>query len=535
MKARSLIYCIILSIVVILSLSTAVQATEYREVKAEDILKQIENGEGVNYTGYRIIGELNTSKVKLEPVPNSYYYKLLNEGYDKEYLIYSGFSENLHVIKSNITFKNSIFENDFNFSNMLFNSGADFSGANFNSDADFSGANFNSGADFDKVNFNNTADFENVNFNNTADFENVNFNNTADFENVNFNGDALFIHSTWSAISGDVIGPVAGFSGTKFNGNANFYWATFNGFADFWGADFSSDVYFSSAKFKSIARFSKANFNSNADFSSSTWSEIRSDIASAEADFSGANFNSGADFCVANFSSGADFTGASFSSGADFLDASFNRIADFDKVNFNRTADFSGAKFNCNIYLSEADASKKILTDGKTYEILRKYYNDEARYTDADNIYFNFRKKAMEDKSFTSFSKWIDILSLVTCGYGTSLYPTTFCILFSMVFFAIVYKNPRVSVVKIKYDIMFPKFYFGKPGIYKSSEENNENKSNVSFLECLCFSINAFTRLGSENWRQRDKFWNVVTIEGLLGWVMLGIFTSTLMRLLIRS
>ena len=54
MKNRVLISCILLLILVILLLSTTVQATEYRqvntEVKAEEILKHIENGEDINLT-----------------------------------------------------------------------------------------------------------------------------------------------------------------------------------------------------------------------------------------------------------------------------------------------------------------------------------------------------------------------------------------------------------------------------------------------------------------------------------------------------
>lgn len=118
MRAKSLVSFILLSSLVILLLSTATQATEYKEVKADDILKQIENDEDINLTDCRIVGVLTVSKIKLETVSNPNFCKLLNEEFDKEELIELGCTENLHVIKSNITIKNCIFENNVDFSNI---------------------------------------------------------------------------------------------------------------------------------------------------------------------------------------------------------------------------------------------------------------------------------------------------------------------------------------------------------------------------------------------------------------------------------
>lgn len=70
MKVGALIYCVLMSIFVFVILSLTVQATEYREVRAEDILKQIENGEDVSLNNSRIVGELNLSEIKLVSVPN---------------------------------------------------------------------------------------------------------------------------------------------------------------------------------------------------------------------------------------------------------------------------------------------------------------------------------------------------------------------------------------------------------------------------------------------------------------------------------
>ncbi len=49
-KARVLVYWVSLLTLIVLFLSTTSLATEYKVVKAEDILKQMENGEDVNLT-----------------------------------------------------------------------------------------------------------------------------------------------------------------------------------------------------------------------------------------------------------------------------------------------------------------------------------------------------------------------------------------------------------------------------------------------------------------------------------------------------
>jgi hypothetical protein len=74
MKARALVSCILLSILILLFLSTATQASEYREVnttvKADDILQHIANGDDIYLTNCRIVGELDASNIKLETVPD---------------------------------------------------------------------------------------------------------------------------------------------------------------------------------------------------------------------------------------------------------------------------------------------------------------------------------------------------------------------------------------------------------------------------------------------------------------------------------
>lgn len=131
LKIRVSVSWILLLTLILLFLSTTSHATEYKAVKAEDILKLIENDEDVNLTNCRIVGELDVSKIKLKTITTPY-------DFYKSFLDPNGYSENLNVIESNITFKNSIFEDGFNFSYVLLNSSADFNGSNFTNSADFS-------------------------------------------------------------------------------------------------------------------------------------------------------------------------------------------------------------------------------------------------------------------------------------------------------------------------------------------------------------------------------------------------------------
>lgn len=460
MKARSLVSFFLLSTLVILLLSTAVQATEYREVKAEEISKQIQNGEDIDLTNCLIIGELNVSNINLETVPNPAFNKALKNTntvirynkavtiisstsnklrYNKEELISIGLNENSSVIESNITVKNSIFENGVNFSNVHFKNFISFKGTTF-SDVNFKGASFSNPADFDMANFGDRANFMFVNFIHSASFDETNFDGDADFYMANFGNYAnLSVSSTADLTSGDI-----------------------QRSADFRAANFDSFGFFSGANFGDYAKFYNANFHGHADFVS------------------------------ANFGDCVGFSGATFGDYAIFGDA-----------NFTDTVEFDGP-----------ETSENIFTDWKTYGIFREYYKSEARYEDADTIYYNYRLFSQEGKSLLSFSKWMDILSWITCGYG--LRPS---------------RTLLIGGIIVGF---FSTIYWKGSGIYRSSDAA-EKKSIVSGLDALLFSVREFTTLGSADWYPRDKFRILVTLEGLLGWIMLGIFMATLTNVMIRS
>lgn len=90
-----------------------------------------------------------------------------------------------------------------------------------------------------------------------------------------------------------------------------------------------------------------------------------------------------------------------------------------------------------------------------------------------------------------------------------------------------------MSVVKSKNKTTPVKVYWKESGIYRLSDAA-EKKSILSFWDALYFSANSFTRLGSADCYSRDNFGKWVTLEGLLGWIMLALFMSMLTVYIIK-
>ncbi len=261
-KLKNVIVWILLLGIVVLLMSTSVQAKELTEINATDILKQIENGEDVFLRDVRIIGELNLSKIELETVPNAEWDEdivfyvaesstetpnLYSETYDLE--------KKLKIVESNIVIRNSIFEEDVDFSNTKFRRNVVFTGTSFSSNAGFWYANFTDNAFFQDANFAGTANFNGANFVGTANFNDANFAGDAGFWRANFAGTANF-----------------GFA--NFAGDAFFQDANFAGDAFFQDANFAGDAFFQDANFAGTAFFQDANFAGTATFFSAEFDKV---------------------------------------------------------------------------------------------------------------------------------------------------------------------------------------------------------------------------------------------------------------------
>jgi len=402
MKSRILVFYSLSLILLIFVFSITAQAIQYKEVKAEEILKQIEDGKEVNYTDCRIVGELNISKIKLKTNIHPYYYELLNKKYSKRELITYGLNEKSNFIDSNITIKNSVFENNVNFSNTYFNKYVCFEDTTFEN-ANFACASFNNSVSFYKANFTNYTNFMNVDFNSSADFGEATFVNFANFRRAKFGNYVSSASST----------TVYHYSLFDFHFGEIKRSATFN------NANFGRYTVFSEVDFGDYANFYRTDFGKSCNFDTAVFGDI-------------------AKFWNAKFAN-VYFWGVVFGKYVSFSDAKVENIAFFHYANFTNTVGFDAPENSENIY-----------TDGKTCEIFREYYRSEARYVDADNIYYNYREYSQEEKSLLSFSKWIDIFSWVTCGYGLRPSYSLYFGIFVVLLFSVIYtKGPRISLTKI--------------------------------------------------------------------------------------
>lgn len=506
MKGRCLVSHILLSIVIFFLLSMATQATEYREanteVKAEEILKHIENGEDINLTSCHIVGELNVSNIILKTVPNPHFYELMDLGLDKGYIVEKGVSEEyLHVVESNIQIKNSIFEKHLDFSNVVFNAPINFSESTFNDTADFSESTFNGSVNFTDTTFDST------------DFSLLTFNAPTNFNRSKFHGNVYFNESV-------------------FHGNVYFNGAIFHDSADFSRSTFNDITTFSpyTEHLKNFVILIPTKFYSNADFSGST-------------------FNAPTNFDGLIFDDSADFSFATFNDTTDFVRSVFNAPIDFGYSTFNGDVNFSYTTFNFSGDLSGPEKFEKIITNTeKVCDFFRKFYKNEARYNDADTIYYEYRKAAMNSESLMSISKWIDVLSWITCGYGVRPFNAFLFGIIVVFLFYVIYINPiclkinrdkrmpirlfiNISLNKSSNKIMPFKLSLKSPGIVKESDPSYK----ASPLDLFYYSIGVFTFISQGSWYPRENFKKWVTLEGILGWATLGIFMATLTALIIRS
>lgn len=311
--------------------------------------------------------------------------------------------------------------------------------------------------------------------------QNSTFENDLNLSNVLFRKSVKFYRTSFK--------DSVHFDGTNFNNSANFSWTNFDNFANFGWANFNNPANFIGAKFD------------------------------RDANFVGVNFNDPVHFGWAIFKNSAHFDWVNFNDSASFDGTHFNNSVYFDGANFKGSTRFIWSDFNDTAYFGGPDTFKKIMTDGKSCEIFQKYYKKEARYTDADNIYYEYRKYSQERKSAMSLSKWIDYLSWATCGYGVRPLHTLYF----------------VGVLIISFSLV----YFKGQGIIKQ-EKNSENQppenqpQDLSFLDALYFSIATFTGRGNSNCHLKEDFRKWVMLEGLLGWIILAIFTATLLNVMIR-
>lgn len=242
-RSLKLIFCIFTLVLLICSFPIVSGAVEYKEVKAEDIIKQIENGEDVVYSNSLIKGSLDLSEANLKTVSSS--------------------KNDLKVIESRIKIENSIFEDDVDFSHVIFQKMVSFADSSFSKEANFEYTTYKEEAIFDNVDFENSPNFRSVNFYKNASFYDAQFVDVS-FFNTTFRS-FVSLHRAhfdkFAIFSNCYFGSDADFGFATFNCPSNFDFAFFNGSADFICVKFVDPVSFVSANFSGLANFNNADFD----------------------------------------------------------------------------------------------------------------------------------------------------------------------------------------------------------------------------------------------------------------------------------
>jgi len=308
--------------------------------------------------------------------------------------------------------------------------------------------------------FNKEVNFGNAQFNRASIFRDAKLKSSANFMETYFGGDVTFM--------GAEFGEDVNFGYIKFGGDVNFRNTKF-------GKDFhensyapsirfntnsnknksisgSSDIDFRYCKFDGKVYFEDSRFYLDANFYA-VW------FGKEFAKFQDVRFKGNASFKAATFPRFANFMSAWFRGNADFTEAKFTGDARFDDAHIDKNIILTGARIgtmalnNCQfkkeseILLKEAifnrlyikwDSLKMHLKykyedgyDWATYSALVKNFRDLVRFNDADDCYYDFRKRHQDTKNWSientsrisrfNWSKLYDWIGLRSCGYGTKL------------------------------------------------------------------------------------------------------------------
>ena len=204
------------------------------EVLARDILAKIERGEQVEYDRIIIKEDLDLSRLNLRI---EHIERTDNE---KDFL---GLSEEVKIVLSSISLKNSMVNGILICRNIYFKSNCNFLNTTFGSDAYFNGAFFNQVA------------FTGAKFKGGAQFNGALFKGPlTSFYGVQFYGNSSFYNAKFC-------GGIIEFSDSKFNCKAYFQMAQLDSYANFNGAEFKDEAYFDGIQFSYRTDFKNTRFD----------------------------------------------------------------------------------------------------------------------------------------------------------------------------------------------------------------------------------------------------------------------------------
>ena len=360
-----------------------------------------------------------------------------------------------------------------------------------------------------EVNVNNTIFKGRVDFSNTDFFAHVDFLGTQFIGHTNFNGAYFFGYN--------IVGISTDFTGAKFNGAADFNGAHFSGGTLFTDAQFNGkDVSGTSVSFMR-AKFIRRDVLGGM-FTQFTDPAL---FIGAPVQFLGAKFNGGAIFGAAHFNGDANFMDAQFSGGADFRGAQFVGRINLTISKFDR------------FYVRWHELKGSLFYDGPTYLLLVKNFKILELWDDSESCYYQYRRIAQTKKPWYDWSKLLDRIAWITCGYGVKVWPTVLWILGFIVIFASLYglfngitnvESSEISSISINIATI----------VIQNAPPTEVHAGRPSWAEYLYFSAAALTGSTPTDLRPLGAWKYAVVIERLIGYLFLALFVVVLTKKMIR-
>ncbi len=404
------------------------------------------------------------------------------------------------------------------------------------------GAIFDSTVSFEETAFENMVLFSEARFNDSADFSFAAFEDTVFFDSAVFEGEAEFC-------------------GTRFGRDAYFSNAVFFETCDFNFTRFAEEyVLFDGVRFLDDAHFEDAELGRWTNFYGSTFSGV--------ADFLLATFPGRSFIANVTFEGDANFAGVEFGSFAEFEDSRFD--GDFllygstiSYMKLNGTTFGEGSRVHLNnteiegFVIPWRTMEDHLVFRDEVYMGLVENYKRLGWFQDADDCYYHYRKLAQERKDL-GWSKAIDYLAWLSCGYGvrpdyTVAWSFSIIIIFGAVFYlgkGLLQSERRDAENGMvaepsgaggeDWSLEVEPGGIGEDPPPRAARHRHDlggassGPEHPSFGEAMYFSSLVFIAQAPAYYQALGRYKYLVIAEGILGWLMLALFLVGLGKVMIR-
>jgi uncharacterized protein YjbI with pentapeptide repeats len=219
------------------------------QVKAGQIIDQINAGKAVQYKDAEIVGDLDFTSIKNVTIDEkSQRNRDRNKGSTLTYWSH---------VKSPVSFVNCVFKGDV-LAYVHKDRENEIHNAIFYADADFQGCDFQGKSTFKYVEFKAKANFKNTQYHNEALFKYTEFSTDVSFSNSSFHRDANFKYTEFPES--------ASFDKTTFKRLANFKYTEFHEGVTYEGAQFKGEANFKYTEFHEPVNFDNVAFDGDVNF-----------------------------------------------------------------------------------------------------------------------------------------------------------------------------------------------------------------------------------------------------------------------------